>query len=42
MPLKQGDYVVIHSLPEADGEILECASNEFLHTDNGNAYNVVT
>ncbi|MCX4074711.1 hypothetical protein OQZ55_00075 [Bacillus subtilis] len=42
MSLKQGDYVVIHSLPEADGEILECASNEFLHTDNGNEYNAVT
>ncbi|WP_330937824.1 hypothetical protein VXF94_21305 (plasmid) [Bacillus amyloliquefaciens] len=35
MPLKQGDYVVIHSLPEADGEILECASNEFHHEEDG-------
>ncbi|MGM0750229.1 MAG: hypothetical protein ACQEUS_20875 [Bacillota bacterium] len=41
MRFEKGDYVVIHSLPEADGEILECASGEFQCTENGETFNAV-
>lgn len=41
MQLKKGDHVVIHTLAEADGEILECASDEFPYKQDGNTFNAV-
>ncbi|MCY8478054.1 hypothetical protein [Bacillus atrophaeus] len=44
MQLKKGDHVVLHTIEEAkkyDGEIHQCASDEFQHIDNGKIYNAV-